>query len=333
MSPPTPRELILAATRGEALDVVPAALWQHFPGRDTSSDALAESVVAHQRTCRFDLVKITFASGYPAEAWGARMGPGNGIEGTRQYIQHAIGVPEDWRSLAELEPEGSGLARELATVRRVRVAVGPDIHVLATVFSPLTVAKQLIGRETLLEHLAHHAADLHAGLRVVADSMARFAAATLRHGADGVFFATQFARRDTLSQEQHEEFGQAYDRVVLDALAGTEALLLLHLCGRDVMLELADGYGAHIVNWDDQAAGPALSDGLAARRAGAVMGGLDRQRLLRVSPAEVAADVRAIVSASGGRRLVIGAGCVTFQGTPLENQVTVRAAAHDPHAT
>jgi uroporphyrinogen decarboxylase len=147
-----------------------------------------------------------------------------------------------------------------------------------------------------------------------------------------MFFATQFARRDLLSDEEYVAFGERYDRVVLEALADTGALLLLHVCGSSPMLQLGDRYHADIVNWHDQTAGPSLAEGLAMRRSGAVLGGLDRERLRNCTPEEVAADVRGAVAQTGGLRLIVGAGCVTLMGTPPGNLLAVREAAHASRA-
>jgi uroporphyrinogen decarboxylase len=320
------RERIMAAVRGEEVDRAPIALWRHFPGRDTTAEGLAEAVIAFQRRHALDLVKVTSASGYPAEAWGATLAPDDNREGTRQYAARPIRSAADWHALQPLDVDAPVLARELRALRRVRIGVGPDVHVLPTVFSPLTVAKQLAGRELMLEHLRHQPAALHAGLATVAESTARFAVACLRHGADGVFFATQFARRDVLDDGAHAEFGEAYDRVVLEALGGTGALLLLHLCGDQPMFDLADRYSAAIVNWHDQGTPPTLADGLAQRRAGAVLGGLDREALARDDDDALASAVRAALAATGSRRHILGAGCVVYVHTPDRALDAVRRA-------
>jgi uroporphyrinogen decarboxylase len=324
----TPRERILATVQGGPVDRIPAALWRHFPGQDTAADSLADAVIAFQREYGFDLVKITFASGYPAEAWGARLEPDQNREGTRRYVERRICNARDWHRLPLLGVDGPVLQMQLAALLKVRVGVGPDVHVLPTVFSPLTVAKQLAGQDVLMEHLHNRPADLHAGLRTVAATMAGFAAACMRHGGDGVFFATQLARHDLLTEEEYAVFGLPYDQTVLEAVAGGNALVVAHLCGSRPMLSLGARYGAHIVNWHDQAGGPSLQEGLAMLPSSAVLGGLDRERLATATPEQVAADVRRAVDDCGGRgRVVVGTGCVALQDTPVENFRAVSQAA------
>jgi uroporphyrinogen decarboxylase len=220
---------------------------------------------------------------------------------------------------------GSGVpARELKALELVRDAVGADVHVMPTIFSPLTAAKQLAGDEAMLTHLRSHPEDLEAGLRAITDFTARFAAATLEHGADSIFFATQFASRDRLADEEHHRFGLAHDMPVLDAVRARAQVILVHLHGTRPMFELTDDYDADLVNWHDRETEPDLATGLARLRRGAVLGGLCRGRPLAYGhPSEVADQVRDSIERTGERRLVVGAGCVTLTSTPTEN---IRAA-------
>lgn len=310
------RERLGAAMRGAEVDRVPVALWRHFPRADETAEGLAEAVIAFQDAYDFDLVKVTPASGYPAEAWGAELEAADNEEGTRSYLRRVVREPADWRRLEPIATDAPALARELRAIELVRRGVGEDVHVFQTVFSPLTIAKQLAGREAMLAHLDGNPADLHAGLTAIAETTALFAAACLRAGADGIFFATQFACRDVPGEEAYGAFGEPYDQIVLEAVHGARALLLLHLCGEDPIFEVADRYGADIVNWHDQGTPPTLAEAQRLWRGGAVLGGLDRDVLAAGDPADARAMVASAISAAGGRRLVVGAGCVTLVTTP-----------------
>src|SRR5512137_1866190 len=98
----THRERVAATVRGAPVDRPPIALWRHFPGADATADGLASAVIAFQQAFDFDLVKVTPASGYPAEAWGAELVPEPNLEGTRRYLRRVVTAPDDWRSLPVL---------------------------------------------------------------------------------------------------------------------------------------------------------------------------------------------------------------------------------------
>jgi uroporphyrinogen decarboxylase len=68
-------------------------------------------------------------------------------------------------------------------------------------------------------------------------------------------------------------------------------------------------------NWDDRRAGPSLADGQ-ARVPGAVCGGLDQWTTLKDGPPESAeAEARDAIAQTGGRGLIVSAGCVLLPNT------------------
>ncbi len=326
----THRERIDAAIRGRKTDRVPVALWRHFPVDDETADGLAQSVTRFQSEYDFDLVKVTHASGYPAEAWGAELVAAGNEEGTRNYLRRPVVEPDDWHALEPLAAGNEVYAREFSALEKVRRNVGPDVHVLCTVFSPLTIAKQLASRDVMLRHLRENPQDLEAGLRTVTDSTALFAAESLAHGADGIFFATQFAQRDILADEEYESFGVPFDLAVLEAARPAADVILLHLHGLEPMYDLCGRYDADIVNWHDRETAPSLAEGLAQLDRGAVLGGIGRRApLAEGSPEEVTSQARQAIEATGARRLIVGAGCVTLVTTPEENLLALKEAV-DP---
>lgn len=316
------RQRIWAAIRGEPVDRVPIALWRHFPYEDQTAEGLAKAVVDFQLQFDFDLVKVTPTSGYPAEAWGAELVHADNSNGTRNYVRRPVQKPADWRQLPVLDVEQGVLGRELQALKLIRQALRPDVHVLQTIFSPLTIARNLTG-EVVFTHLQENPADLHAGLEVIAEVTGEFARASLDAGADGIFFATQLAAQDRLPEVDYRRFGLVYDRRVLDRVVGRADVIVLHLHGMGIYFDLVTEYPAQIVNWHDRLTPPSLGTG-SERVQGAVLGGLDEWAVLRDGkPEDVAAQVTDAMAQTGGRRVIIGAGCVTPVDTPVEN---IRAA-------
>ncbi len=322
----THRQRIEAAVRGERPDRIPIALWRHFPYVDQTAEGLARAVIDFQEAYDFDLVKVTHTSGYPAEAWGAELEHADNEEGTRHYLKRRVTGPGDWHSLEPLEFDRGVLARELHALELIRQELGADVHVLPTIFNPLTIAKQLAGDEALLDHLRHHPDDLEVGLGTIRDFAARFSLACLEHGADAIFFATQFASRDRLTDEEYRRFGVPFDMPVVDTMRPHTDLILLHLHGTNPMFELANEYGVEVVNWHDRETSPSLAEGLARFRKGAALGGLLRTDLVDGTREGVAAQARDAIEQTGGQRLIVGVGCVTLTTTPPANIAAARDA-------
>lgn len=319
----TPRERVLAALRGAPTDRPPIALWRHFPGDDQRADSLARAHVAFWRTFGFDLLKVTPASGYYAEDWGLRAAYRPNREGVRTYLERPIKKAADWPALRPLDVTAGAYGRELRALGLVREAIGPEVPVLATVFSPLTVARTLCGERAVVRYLREEPDALHAGLETVADVTARFAASCLRAGASGIFFATQMACGEAVTEEEYEIFGRPYDLRVLEAASGAE-VLILHAHGEGIYFDLLTDYPVHALNWHDRRTPPTLAE--ARKRCGlCLVGGIDERTFADRTPEEVRAEVRDALAQTGGVRHILGPGCVIPIDTPAAN---IEAAVH-----
>jgi len=314
----TKRERIKRAIRREAVDRVPIAFWRHFPESDQTAEGLAEAVLAFQAEYDFDLIKVTPTSGYAAEDWGFRGTYKGNREGTREERRYPVKTATDWRRIAPLDVHKGVYGRELAALKRIRAGRKDDAPILETVFSPLTVAKNLAG-DALLPHLRANPAELKSALGIIAETTAQFAVAALAAGAEGIFFATQFASHDLLSLGEYREFGEPYDRVIFQAITGRTDLILLHAHGSRPMFEIVTTYPAQILNWHDRRTPPSLVEGQ-RQFAGAVLGGLDEWGTLGDSrPEQVAIQAADAIWQTGNRGLILGGGCVIPVDTPAAN--------------
>ncbi len=314
---------IEAVIHREPVDRVPIALWRHFPYVDQTAEGLAQAVIAFQKKFEFDLVKVTPASGYMAEAWGAKLVPKANDEGTREYLSRPVQRPQDWHTLQSLDITQGVLGRELRALTLIRREISDEVPVLQTIFSPLTTARNLAG-ERWLSDLLERPDDLKAGLAVIAETTIKFARACLEAGTDGIFFATQLASHDFLTEDEYRAFGVEYDRQVLDAIKDQAKLVVLHVHGLKIMFDLLKEYAVQIINWHDRRTPPSLAEAQ-KRFKGAVLGGLNEwDVLLRGKPEDVKAQVRDALAQTGGRRVIIGAGCVIPITTPEANIQAIR---------
>ncbi len=312
------RERLQATLRGEPVDRVPVALWRHFPVDDQDPTNLAAATVEWQKQYDFDLVKVTPASSFCLKDWGAEDQWMGNPEGTRDYTNRVVVKPEDWTGLKGLDPRQGHLGRQLQALELIRAGLGQDTPILQTVFSPLSQARNLVGAAELPVHLRQHPQALKVALDVITETTVRFVEAARRTGIDGIFYALQMATTRVFSVAEYQEFGEPYDRRVLDAADGLW-LNLAHLHGEDVMFDLAAGYGTAVINWHDTETPPTLAEGLKQAR-GAVCGGLRQwETMVRGTPEQVRSEAHAAIDQTGGRRLILGTGCVTPTTAPRAN--------------
>ena len=322
MTDMTKRQRLEAAIRGEAPDRTPVALWRHFPGDDQKPEALAESTVAFQRQYDFDFVKVTPASSFCARDWGVEDEWLGNEEGTRVYTRHPIQTPEDWRALEVLDPEQGVLGGQLHCLDLIHRELGDEVPFIQTIFNGLSQCKNLVGRDKLSAHLREDPDAVQAGLETITETTVRFIEAARQRGISGIFLAVQHASYALLSEGEYGAFGLPSDRRLLEAADGLW-LNVLHLHGTRVMFDLAADYPVQVINWHDRETPPTLREGK-ARFKGAVLGGLRQwDTMVRGTPGDVLAEARDALEQTGGRRFILGTGCVTPVNAPWAN---IRAA-------
>ena len=319
------RERLEAVLSGDQPDRVPVALWRHFPVDDQNPDDLAEATIDFQRSYDFDLVKVTPASSFCTKDWGVQDEWRGATEGTRDYTVRVVHNPEDWARLSPLDPEKGYLGGQLACLRQITSTLGPDVPVIQTIFSPLAQAKNLAGGGTLLVHLRQYPELVKRGLMTIAESTRSFIQAASQTGIAGIFYAVQHAQYQLLTPIEYQSFGSAYDLLVLEP-AQELWLNMLHLHGENVMFDLFIDYPVGILNWHDQDTPPDLVEGQKRFR-GVVCGGLQRERTMVLGNQEqVKAEARRAIQATGGKRFILGTGCVVPITAPRANWLAARKA-------
>lgn len=320
------RERLQAAIAGEAPDRPPVAIWRHWPGDDQDAAALAAAHLRWQADYDWDLLKVSPPSSFCLVDWGAEDRWEGSVEGTRVYTRRPVQRPDDWASLAVLDPRRGMLATQIEALRLVReglaAAGSGDVPVLATLFSPLAQAKNLAGNDLMLHHLRTEPDAFRAGLEIITRSTLAYLAAVKETGVDGVFYAVQHARTTQLSSIEYQTYGRPFDEEIL-AAASDLPFNMVHIHGRQILFDLVADYAVPLINWHDRDGGVSLSEGL-QQVTGAVCGGISRWTLYRESPAEALVEAAEALAVTGGRRLVLGVGCVAMTNTPLRNLRAVR---------
>lgn len=321
----THRQRIEACLAGEILDRPPVALWRHFPVDDQHPDSLAAATLHWQAVFDWDLVKVTPASSYCLKDWGAEDVWEGNPEGTRRYTRRVITAPEDWPLLPVLDADSPHLSAQLRCLSMLRAELGPDIPLLQTIFSPLAQAKNLAGEQTLLVHLRQKPDLVWRGLEIIAESTRRFIRAARTMGLiDGVFYAVQHAQAHLLTREEFNEFGRAIDLSVLES-ARLLWCNMLHIHGENIYFNALADYPVHIINWHDRDTTPSLSEAQTRTKA-ALCGGLRRETLVYGTPEDILAEAQDALNQTGGRKFLLGTGCVVETIAPYGNLLTARRA-------
>lgn len=307
----------------KSIDRPPVALWRHFPVEDQEPGLLAKAIVRFQETFDFDLVKITPASSFCVKDWGVKDEWKGNPEGTREFIHQVIKDPHDWVSLRPLSVQKGALADQLECIRKVRNALPKDVPVIQTIFSPLSQAKNLVGKEKLATHLRLYPSEVRTALGTIKESTLDFINSCKTLGIDGVFYAIQHAQAGIMSPAEFDEFEYPYDSEIL-ANCQSFWLNIAHIHGVDIYFDKVSSLPVQILNWHDQQTRPTLND---AKKSfdGIVCGGLRQwETLVNATPQAVTQEALKSIEATQGERFILGTGCVLPVTAPYANILAVR---------
>jgi uroporphyrinogen decarboxylase len=323
-------ERLRAAMAGEPVDRPPVALWRHFPVDDRRARELADAQLTFQQLYDFDVMKVSPTSAFSVEDWGVTDHYLGSLEGSYDQFEFPVTSLEDWHSLPVLDPSQGALARQIRCLEMIGDGLRDTLDeppFIQTVFNPLAQAKKLAGLEPLLSMMRRDPTAFKAGLETITRSTIAFVEAVKRTRAAGIFYAVQYAVYSVMSEAEYREFGEPYDRRILDSLRGTW-FNMLHIHGQDVMFDLLADYPVQAINWHDQETPPSLQEAM-ERSDKLLVGGLDQNTMMTGTPEDVRARVADAVAQTGGRRFVLGVGCVTMVASPWGNIAAARKAVEE----
>jgi len=317
-------ERVLAAIQGKPLDRVPVSFWWHYPEIDNNPVLLAEAIVSDHHKYDLDFIKMMPSGMYGVEDWGCEVGDPDPEMGFKKLLSGPIGDPDDWKKITTRSPYEGARARELRCLREVRRAVGPGVFILQTVFSPLTSAAKLAGKDVLLAHMRENAPALWPALETITDTEKEYMAACFEHGASGIFLATQFAGDGLLTQAGHEKWCAPYERSLLEVIRKRSSFSIMHLHGQSIFFDRFRNYPVAAMSWEDSSL--SMKEGREGFP-GVVVGGLDRAGwVFSWSSGEVKKETERILLQMGRSRFVLAPGCVMSLHIPRENLRAIRAA-------
>lgn len=317
------RERLETCLAGQIPDRTPVALWRHFPVDDQTPEGLAAATAFFQHTYDFDLIKVTPSSSFCIKDWGVEDRWAGNPEGTRDYTRRAIHQPEDWLRLTPLDPTQSHLGAQLVCLRLLTAEFSGKVPLIQTIFSPMAQAKNLVGPEQLLVMMRRYPDALQEGLRRVTESTLQFMEEAMKTGIDGIFYAVQHGQYELLSAQEFATFCRPYDLQILQAAQGLW-LNMLHLHGSNVMFDQVSDYPAAIINWHDRETSPNLAEAQ-ERFQGVLCGGLKQwDTMVLGTPEEVRSEALDAIQQTGGKRFILGTGCVLPTTAPQGNIIAAR---------
>lgn len=323
------RQRIENALALKATDRLPFGFWWHFPNRDRAPRRLAELTLALQRKLDLDFIKFSPYGLYSVVDWGVELDIKGGMLDPPIQAEFPVQTPRDWRKLRSYRGYEGEYSIVLEAQRIALCESDSDVPLTQTVFSPLTSAAKIAGRETLLEHIREEPEAVHAGLEIITETTRRFAIEVVTRGADGVFFASQTTNEGYLTRDEYAEFAKQYDLVVLEGIQGRSWFNIFHLHGQDVMLDQVLDYPVDAFNYHDRESGPLLVE-MRKKTDKCLIGGIGQNTtLVHGTSQEIDAQVKDAWSQLNQRGLILGPGCVANLRGSEQNVLQLRKSVEE----
>ena len=313
----------------EKPDRPPFTWWGHTFVEEWEPKELAGITVERARQYGLDFVKLQPRASCFAEAFGSVYRPSGTATEHPTLVRAGVDALEDWAELPAADASHPAFADQVEALRLVVDELGPGVPVIQTVFSPLTVAGHLVGKDPgkAVAMLREAPSVVGPALRRIADGLVSFSAASVAAGAAGIFFAISgYASADLLSEAEYRSLALDPDLSVTGALADEAWLNVAHLCGPRLHFDLARSLGLQAVSWSVHEDGnPTLAEGR-DRTGMAAMGGLGHKTtLVHGTPKQVIAEGREALKGTEGRGVILAPGCSVDVAAGEENLAALAA--------
>jgi uroporphyrinogen decarboxylase len=318
------KERINRILNSKDIDRPAISAWRHFYHRENNSDQLVNAMIEFQRKFDWDFMKINPRASYFIEDWGAIYTPSREPLVKAVKVRLPVTKVADWAKIKPLSANAGSLGEILAATKEIVNQIGPEIYIVQTVFSPLSIAGDLADGDELFVKLLREGPDeLHFALEAITETYIGFVRELLKSGISGIFFATtEWASRNLITEEEYLKFGRPYDLKILRA-AAPAMFNILHVCNKNNMLPLFRDYPTPIISWNPYEEGN-LSIHQAAQITDKIfLTGMDQNVTLMAGPSNmIKKQIKDALADVPMGRLIIGPGCALKVNTPDSNLQT-----------
>jgi uroporphyrinogen decarboxylase len=322
----THKQRIDLMLQGREIDRPPVSVWRHFYDRENTKDDLVRSMVGFQEEFDWDFIKINSRASYHVEDWGVKVNYSD--DPMKKPVSDSFPVvkTDDWEKIKPLDWRKGALGEILEAGEEIVSLTGDHVYCLPTIFSPLSIAADLVeSDERFVSLMLEDPGKLHGALEAIAETFSGYVADFIDREVAGIFFATtEWASRDRMTEEQYLEFGRPYDLRVLNS-ASRGFFNIAHVCKSNNMLPLFRDYPVQVLSWNPFERGN-LSIGQAAQITDKVfLTGVDQNGALRSgTESEIKKQIDDSIAEMLFGRLIVAPGCAVKVDTP-ENSLRILA--------
>jgi uroporphyrinogen decarboxylase len=257
-------------------------------------------------------------------------------------VFYEISVPQidiksgkDWEKVPVYSEEF--FAPQVAVIEDLAREFGKEAFILPTVYSPLALAHQTLGRGKDLKKLAEeNPVAFGKAIKNLSLSIENYLRSARKHGADGFYVSSQGGDGNSLSTKIWQEQVRQWDKHVSEVANEIGEINILHICdygtpfkNAEALYAFAD-YPASIINVPlNFSDGSALNLKEAQQRFGRpIFGGLERLGVIANGTIEEAKKAVDKVLENAAPNFILGADCTVPGETDWEKLRAVIDYAH-----
>lgn len=284
-------ERVDASLAGKPFDRPPVSFWYHFGVQHAPGERIAELSLEFLRSYDLDYLKLMNDYFPPMP------------EGTEE-ITDAEGL----RRIARFDVEKSDWAQQLRAIDILARELDGEAYFIDTVFEPYQVLlRSYVGEN--LDRLIEEEPDAVLGaLDVVTENVIDYCTAALKRGAAGIFLST-FSASKQMSRDRYMRFAYPFVERIFKAVQDLGIMNTAHLHDYGIFVDDMVKLPIDIISYEDTDSSNPDMPTLRTRWSGSIMGGMDKHRITRVTPAEARRNAEAGIAAGGPTKFFLAPGC------------------------
>ena len=242
---------------------------------------------------------------------------------------------KDWERVPVYDEDF--FAPQVAVIEDLAREFGKEAFILPTVYSPLALAHQTLGRDKDLKKLAEEDPKAFGqAIKNLSLSIENYLRAARKHGADGFYVSSQGGDGNSLSPKIWNEYVREWDKHVSEVANEIGEINILHICDYGTPFKNAEAlyaftdYPASIINVPlNFSDGSTLNLKEAQQRfSRPIFGGLERLGVIATGTIEEAKKAVDKVLENAPQNFILGADCTVPGETDWEKLRAVIDSAH-----
>jgi uroporphyrinogen decarboxylase len=306
------REKVLAVLdQSKPNQYVPSAFFMHF--KDKLGQGAIKTHIEYFRATNMDFSKIQYEVVIPK--------------------QPEIKTPKDWEKIPVYGKDF--FEPQLEVIREITKELKSEALIIPTVYSPLLLATEVVGRDRYLAHAQEDPDAVEKGIRNLTESILYYIRESIKIGVDGFYLSTHGGDKAVFYDGPlFSQLIKPYDDIIFKEANDNSLFNILHICSPENTYQKLD----HLSAYPSSVINPPtlLNDGTTLdlketqhlfRRP--VMGGLDNHGVIaHGKPEDILKEVDKVLE-KASPNFILAANCTISGDVPWQTLRRVIDYAHD----